>query len=71
MTLFCWFFVTLKVKIFCEIRWKLTNRENLFRESWNPFIQNTKELYYDFWELDTVEPFAFLLLNYNWLNHKN
>ena len=49
----------------------MTNLNNLFRETWNPFIQNTNDLYYDFWELSTVESFAYFLLNYNWLNHEN
>ena len=40
-------------------------------EPWNPFIQNTNDLYYDFWELSTVESLAYFLLNYNWLNHEN
>ena len=43
----------------------------LMGEPRNPFIQNTNDLYYDFWELSTVESFAFFLLNYNWLNHEN
>ena len=40
-------------------------------EPWNPFIQNTNDLYYDFWELSTVKSVAFFLLNYNCLNHEN
>ena len=43
----------------------------LMGEPWNPFIQNTNDLYYDFWELSTVKSVAFFLLNYNCLNHEN
>ena len=52
-------------------REKLSNLNNLFREAQNHFIQNTNDLYYDFWELCTVESFAFFLLSCNWLNHEN
>ena len=34
-------------------------------------IQNSNDVYYDFWQLSTVESFAFFLLNCNWLNHKS
>ena len=65
------YFITLMGKNFRGTRSKLTNLNNLFREPRNPFIQNTNDLYYDFWELSTVESLAYFLLNYNWLNHEN
>ena len=34
-------------------------------------IQNSDDVYYDFWQLSTVESFASFLLNCNWLNHKS
>ena len=34
-------------------------------------IQNSNDVYYEFWQLSTVESFAFFLLNCNWLNHKS
>ena len=42
---FIHFLLTLRAKIFARL---VKNCENLFREPWNPFIQNTNDLHYDF-----------------------
>ena len=42
---FIHFLLTLRAKIFERL---VKNCENLFREPWNLFIQNTNDLYYDF-----------------------